>query len=210
MAAMKADTANTGSGRVLFLQGASSAGKSTLAAALQASLPEYWWMLEADDITRMQPTSERSGWWKPTPEERPHPSWNPDLRLEQWLAGYFGCLATIARTGSNVIAVGGWLQTSWLTQLADTLDGIEALCVGVCCPPEELERRELARGDRGLGYSRSQWELVHTHAPYDAAVDTFAQTTEESVRAVKTLLASPPPVPFFARIRAENRDLIEL
>ena len=50
------------SGRVLFLQGLSSAGKSTLAAALQAALPEYWWMLEADDITRMQPTAERSGW----------------------------------------------------------------------------------------------------------------------------------------------------
>jgi len=39
---MKTDT---DSGRVLFLQGLSSAGKSTLAAALQATLPEYWWML---------------------------------------------------------------------------------------------------------------------------------------------------------------------
>ncbi len=162
-------------------------------------------MLEADDITRMQPTAERSGWWEPTPEERPHPSWNADLRLERWLAGYFGCLATIAKTGSNVIAVGGWLQTSWLVQLADTLDGIDALCVGVYCPLEEAERREIARGDRRAGYSRSQYDLVHTHAPYDAAVDTFAQTAAEAINAIEALLSSPPAVPFFARIRAENR-----
>ena len=190
---------------MLFLQGASSAGKSTLAAALQAALPECWWRLEAADLTRMPPTSERSGWWEPTPEERPHPSWNADLRLSRWLSGYFGCLAAIAQTGSNVIAVGGWLHFSWLVQLAETLDGIDALCVGVYCPLKELERREIARGDRRPGYGRSQYDLVHAHAPYDAAVDTFAQTASECVRVVEALLASPPPVPFFARIRAESK-----
>jgi len=153
------------SGRILFLQGASSAGKSTLAHALQVTLDECWWILEADDITRMTPASARTGWWEPASEERPHPSWNPDLRLSRWCAGYFGCLATIAKTGTHVIAVGGWLQTSQLVQLAHTLDGIEALCVGVYCPREELERREIAHGDRPSGYARSQYELVHTHAP---------------------------------------------
>ncbi len=186
------------------MQGASSAGKSTLAAALQAALPEYWWMLEADDITRMQPTAERSGWWEPTLEERPHSSWNTDLRLERWLSGYFGCLAAIADTGSDVIAVGGWLQTSWLVQLANTLDGINALCIGVYCSLEEIERREVVRGDRRPGYGRSQYDLVHAHAPYDAAVDTAVLTTSEAVTVIEVLLASPPPIPFFARIRAEN------
>ena len=90
-------------------------------------------------------------------------------------------------------------------QLADALEGIDALCVGVYCPLEEAERREIARGDRQPGYSRSQFDLVHTHAPYDAAVDTLAQTTAEAISVIEALLASPPPVPFFARIRAENR-----
>lgn len=194
-------------GRVLFLQGPSSAGKSTLARALQRNLDEYWWALEADDITRMQPTSERSQWWEPTPDERPHPSWLLEMRLSRWLAGYFQCLATIAKTGSNVIAVGGWLQTSWLLQLADTLEGIDALCVGVFCPLDELERRELARGDRGPGYARSQYDLVHTHAPYDVHINTSSQTTEEAVKAIKRMLASPPELPFFARIRQLPRSI---
>ena len=193
-----------GDGRVLFLQGASSAGKSTLANALQRDLDEYWWALEADDITRMQPTGERTGWWEPTPEERSHPSWNPELRLSRWLSGYFGCLATVARTGSNVIAVGGWLETSWLLELAATLDGIDALCVGVYCPLDELERRELARGDRRPGYARSQYDLVHAHEPYDARVDTASQTTEEAVAIIKWALTAPPEESFFARIRRLN------
>jgi len=193
-------------GRVLFLQGASSAGKSTLATALQRGLEEYWWALEADDITRMQPTGERTSWWEPTPEERPHPSWGPDVRLSRWLSGYFGCLATVARTGSNVIAVGGWLQTSWLRELAATLDGIDALCVGVYCPLDELERREMARGDRRPGYARSQFDLVHAHAPYDVHVDTGSQSAEQAVESIRTALAAPPDEPFFARIRRLPRD----
>ena len=190
-------------GRILFLQGASSAGKSTLASALQVSLGECWWTLEADDITRMTPTSARNGWWNPTPEERLHPSWDPALRLSRWYAGYFGCLAAIARTGSNVIAVGGWLQTPELAQLAATLDGLDALCIGVHCPLEELERREAARGDRPSGYARSQIDLVHTHAPYDAEVNTATQTTEEAVAVIRAVLTSSPAHPFFARIRAQ-------
>ncbi len=190
-------------GRILFLQGASSAGKSTLANALQISLDECWWILEADDITRMTPTSERNAWWNPAPEERPHPSWNADLRLSRWYAGYFGCLATLAKTGSNVIAVGGWLQTAELVQLADTFDGLDALCVGVYCPLEELERREAARGDRPSGYARSQVERVHTHAPYDAEINTATQSTEEAIGVIRNVLASPPPPRFFARIRAQ-------
>src|SRR5579872_6074953 len=125
-------------GKVMMLHGPSSAGKSTLAKALQKSLDEYWWVLEADDITHMQPVWQPPEWWEPTREERPHPSWDPDLRLARWLAGYWGCIETIAKTGSNVIAVGGWLQTEWLLQLADTLNGIEAYCVGIYCPLEEL------------------------------------------------------------------------
>lgn len=194
-------------GRIVFLQGASSAGKSTLASALQVSLEECWWILEADDITRMWPTSERTGWWDPTPEERPHPSWNYELRLSRWYAGYFGCLATIAKTGSNVIAVGGWLQTPELVQLADMLDSLDALCVGVYCPLEELERREIGRGDRPSGYARSQVELVHTHAPYDAEVNAVTQTTEEAIGVIRSVLASPPARPFFARIRAQYAEV---
>jgi|SRR5579883_393440 len=190
-------------GKVMMLQGASSAGKSTLAKALQTSLEEYWWVLEADDITHMQPVWQPPKWWEPTREERPHPSWDPKVRLARWLDGYWGCLATIAKTGSNVIAVGGWLETSWLVQLAEALEGIDAYCVGVRCPLEELERRERERGDRPSGYARSQFEIVHAHAPFDVEFDITKVSTEEAVSLIEAMLGSPPAEPFFARVRRE-------
>ena len=194
-------------GKVIVLQGPSSAGKSTLAKALQSSLDDYWWALEADDITRMQPIWRPEGaFWNPTIEERPHPSWDHDTRLARWLDGYFGCLATIAKSGSNVIAVGGWLQTSWLVQWADSLIGIDALCIGVYCPLEELERREIHRGDRGIGYARSHYDIVHTHAPYDVAVDSRAMTPEEMAARIRAALQAPPALPFFERIRRERPE----
>jgi len=189
---------------VIVLQGPSSAGKSTLAVALQKGLDEHWWALEADDITRMQATSERTGWWSPAPGERPHPSWDPEARLRQWLAGYFGCIAALAETGSNVLAVGGWLETPWLWDLADALAPVEAYCVGVSAPLEELERREAARGDRPAGYARSHYEKALQDAPFDAQIDTAAQSADACVAAVRGLLAAPPVVPFFARVRAER------
>jgi len=61
------------------------------------------------------------------------------------------------------------------------------------------------RGDRAVGYARSQYDLVHTHAPYDIAVDTTPTTpesTREAVTAIQGMLAAPPESPFFARIRS--------
>ncbi|CAN5384456.1 hypothetical protein BH11ARM2_BH11ARM2_03730 [soil metagenome] len=193
---------HSGFGRVLFLQGPSSVGKSTLAKALQLGLDEYWWVLEADDITGMQPVSARTGWWNPTGEERPHPSWEPEVRLSRWLAGYFQCIATIARTGSNVIAVGGWLEASWLIDLTHALQGIHALCLGVHAPLDELQRREMARGDRELGYALSHYHRVHSHGPYDLDVDTLAQSTDEIVASIRAVLASSPKPTFFERMLA--------
>lgn len=189
-------------GRVIVIQGPSSAGKSTLAIALQKGLDEHWWALEADDITRMQATSERTGWWTPTTDEKSHPSWAPESRLTQWLAGYFGCIAILAKTGSNVIAVGGWLETQWLHDLADALQGIEAFCVGVTSPIEELERRESARGDRSIGYARSHYKKTFQHAPFDALVDTSTMTTDACIATVREMLENSPEPLFFARVRA--------
>lgn len=190
----------------MMLQGASSAGKSTLAVALQRGLDEHWWTLEADHVTDMQATSARTSWWSPTPEERPHPSWEPEARLAQWLKGYWGCLTTIARTGSDVIAVGGWLEAAWLEDFARAMEGIPALCVAVRCPIEELERREAARGDREPGYAASQVARVFAQGPLDVEVDSYAQTLDEMVHTIRAALISPPSPTFLTRIRRGGAD----
>jgi len=159
----------------MLLQGPSSAGKSTLASALQLTLDDYWLQLGADDITAMQPGCQPPVWWDPTPEERPDPSWRPEVRLERWLARYWQCLATIARTGDNVIAAGGWLKTDWMIQAAHAFDGLDALCVGVYCPLEECERREIARGDRGVWATHGPSSTSSSNTPPSTSPSTPSQ-----------------------------------
>ncbi|MBC7805363.1 MAG: AAA family ATPase [Akkermansiaceae bacterium] len=184
------------------MNGPSSAGKSTSCTALQKTLGEYWWHVQMDAFTTMQPT------WimpEPAPGERLHPSWNPDVRLAGFLSGWYQCIRALALSGNNVIADAGFLKVEWLLEQIDALEGIESLYVGVHCPLEEVERRELARGDRQPGYARSQYDLVHKHGPYDVEVDTSILGPDEVALVIKNALAAPPRPSAFARILERHR-----
>ncbi len=193
-------------GRVIVLNGPSSAGKSTLCKALQTTLDEYWWHMEMDTFTMMQPTWRVPEMWNPTPEERPHPSWDADTRLAGFLTGWYQCIRALALAGNNVLADAGFLKREWLHEQADALDGIDALYVGVYCPLDVVERREQARGDRQPGYSRSQYDLVHLHGPYDITVDTSVLGPQEVAEVIKAALGAPPVPSVFERLRARVRS----
>ncbi len=157
-----------------------------------------------DTFTTMQPT------WvmpeEPAPGERPHPSWDHDLCLSRFLTGWYQCIRALALAGNNVIAEGGFLKREWLWEQAQALDSIEALYVGVFCPLDVIEQRELARGDRKPGYSRSQYDVVHRHGPYDVEVDTSVFDPEQVAQAIQAALAAPPHPSAFERIRSERHS----
>ncbi len=75
--------------------------------------------------------------------------------------------------------------------------------MGVKCPLEELERRELARGDRQIGFARMQYERVHRYGEYDYEIDTHDHTPEECAAQLKDLLESGRKGRAFDRIRSD-------
>jgi chloramphenicol 3-O phosphotransferase len=78
----------------------------------------------------------------------------------------------MARSGANLIldqvVLNQRLREDWQTALAD----LEVSYVGVHCSLAELERREVARGDRVIGQARGQFERVHQDMRYDLEVDS--------------------------------------
>lgn len=62
--------------------------------------------------------------------------------------------------------------------------------MGVQCPLEELERRELARGDRHIGLAKSQYALIHSHGEYDLTVNTFDSSTLECTEEILAFINS--------------------
>lgn len=181
-------------GRVIVLNGPSSSGKSTFCKALQALLletrREHWWHVQMDAFAAMLPTLPPPDWAQTDPAD-----------VGRFLSGWYGCLRALALAGNNIIAEAGFLEMAWLLEQIETLDGIEALYVGVFCPLEEVERRERKRGDRAIGYSRGQYDRVHLHGPYDVEVNTSVLGPGEVAEVIAQALEAPPVPAAFVRIR---------
>ena len=77
--------------------------------------------------------------------------------------------------------------------------------VGVKCPVEELERRELARGDRHVGFARWQFERVHRFGACDFEIDTSVNTPGACAETLAGLWRSGLKGEAFARLRRHLR-----
>jgi chloramphenicol 3-O phosphotransferase len=160
-------------GRIIFLNGASSSGKSTIAKALQGIIEEPCIHLCIDDYLG----AFQKGLWDK--EQVVQQRWS------QIVSGFHAAAAAIARAG-NLIIVDDVLEENppWVKSLLDLFDGLEVVFVGVHCPLEELERREKKRGDRRRGMARLQFDQVHSQAIYDVNVDTSVLSPEECASAI--------------------------
>ena len=151
------------SGRIIFLNGASSSGKSTLARGLQASLPESFWHFSIDHLNAADVLPKariKSGEFE----------WQ-GLR-PSFFDGFHRCLAQIAAAGNNLIVDHIVETEAWMRQLLGLLGSLDVFFVGVHCPLQELERRERERGNRRIGEARADYQVVHTFGNYDFEVDS--------------------------------------
>ena len=176
-------------GRVIVLNGTSSAGKTTLARAVQARLADEWWLLLGIDtlITAMP--------WAKFGHADGH-TINDDGSIDTgpgWQQAYDRwrvAVGALVRAGANVILDEVFLggaddQASW----REALDGIEVTWVGVQCDVEVAAAREAARPDeRAANLARFQATVVHEGVEYDAVVDTTSRTPDEAAEDLLTSL----------------------
>ncbi len=167
-----------GRGRVIHLNGASSAGKSTLARRLQPALDEPYLYVSSDLFVA-------AGMLPARREEAGEFAWWPSMR-PRFFDGFHRCLPALASAGNDLIVEEVVEFVAWRARLAQVLDGFDVFLVGVHCDLDELERRERVRGDRRIGEGRAHLEqnAIHTFGPYDVEVDTSAGVTDALVDTV--------------------------
>ena len=159
---------------LIFLNGCTSAGKSSIAKSLQEQLSEPHLLSGIDDAFAMLPTKFHN-----------HPRGfffdrNADnlIRLNfgdyglATLKAHHRSSAAIASSGANLILDEVILTPNLRSDWLHVLEGLDVFWIGVHCDLEELERRELARGDRMRGQARGQFNVVHTDVTYNFEVDT--------------------------------------
>jgi chloramphenicol 3-O phosphotransferase len=177
---------------VILLNGVGSAGKSSIAKALQAIAAEPFLHVAMDAFLDMMParywdhpdgitfeTVQQDG--KPSVVIRSGPV------AERIMRGMRSAISAMAREGSNLI-VDDVLIEDEMAEYAALLADCTFRTVGVFAPLDVLEARERERGDRLIGLARWQYDRVHRGKRYDLEVDTSGATPMECATLVKQRL----------------------
>jgi chloramphenicol 3-O phosphotransferase len=183
---------------VIFLNGCTSAGKSSVARALQARLSGFWLTTGIDHAIAMAPASlhhHHDGFSFDIDE-------SGEVRLNFGPLGW-GLLLAHQRAAAGISAGGAdlildevlvvpGLLDCWLNALA----GQEVWMIGLHCDLPELERREQARGDRRIGQARGQYAKVHAGVHYDLELDTGLTSPQDAAGQIAGWIATRPPMAF--------------
>lgn len=148
-------------GRVILVNGASSAGKSTLCRAVQNVLPAPFlhYSLDLFFFTDVLPRDD-------TGKLRDWPTFRPRI-----VDGFVRSLAAFAEVGVDVIADHIIEDRHGLDRLELALEPFDVFWVGLHAPVDELERRERLRADRDVGDARRDAATVHGFRSYDLDLD---------------------------------------
>lgn len=181
-------------GRVVILNGPSSAGKSTCATefALQMATPWHYLPVDLVHSIRSRPAAMT---------DVPHsdPQWQSVFRSSR--AAYHRMLAALAATGNDVVG-DHVLNEPWrLDDLLHVLDGIPVLLVHLTATDDALRAREIARGDRVIGTAGQQRALVFEHGGCDLSVDTTSKDPVVVAAQVRELVENWPQETAFDRLR---------
>jgi chloramphenicol 3-O phosphotransferase len=185
-----------GLGQIILVNGTSSSGKTTLAKALQAALPDLWLEMGIDRFAHSLP--ERAGGelvWQQLFRYVPIDD-RSDGRFairttplgQRFVSGLHETVAVLAGLGFNVIVDHVILERSWLDEAARLWAPFAVLFVGVRCPLEVVVARERERKDRTLGQAEAHFNVIHEWAGYDVEVDTSKLDPQQAAARVKDVL----------------------
>ncbi|WP_010141305.1 chloramphenicol phosphotransferase CPT family protein [Oceanicola sp. S124] len=167
--------------RVIFLHGASSAGKSTLARALQDALPSPWWHVSIDKL--------RDGGVLPSAR---FASGEFDWKAHRaaFFDGFHRSLGAYLAAGNDLILEHILDTPAWHEDLARIFHRHEVLFVALHCPLEVLEAREAARGDRRRGSAAQDFHSIHKGMIYDLELQSL-DGTELNLSRIQEALKAP-------------------
>lgn len=220
-------------GNIIFLNGTSSAGKSTIAKALQEIMEEPYIHTGIDHFLERVPSRffvHSDGTNPPTAEgwllvfrdgtvqsfvaEAGRPGFTgatlAEIRIgptgHRLLAGMYQGIAALAAAGLDLIVDDVIYDWRVLNAAVDALHTLPVLFVGLHCPREVVARRERERGDRGPGGALAFYDLVHQHGIYDLELDTSEASPAECAARIKAVLHGGLPCGAFARLAQQKED----
>lgn len=168
---------------IIFLNGASSSGKSSLAKILQNKLEKPYLHVGIDKVIGMMP--EKLNDWERYDVSKSGFFWQKSFdkdgnKLMYINSGSYAkkityllkeLTLTILKNGHNVILDEVCLDSSDFKEWKNILSDYNVLYVGLVCDTSILEKREIKRGDRTIGSARAQNRVIHQDKLYNFKLD---------------------------------------
>lgn len=182
--------------QIIYINGPSSSGKTTLVKALQQEFDMPFLHIGIDRVIAMMP--EKLNNWEGGPAPLGF-SWKPSIDetgtvVHEIQAGPFArkmnctlkeLVLTLARMGHRVIVDDVSLGKGEVDEWREALRDFNVLWVGIKAPLNVLEEREKERGNRMHGSARAQHLKVHRDVAYDLEFDTSKDSLETIVKTIK-------------------------
>lgn len=174
--------------RIIVLNGVSTAGKTSIAKAMQRQARGPLLHVQMDSFLGMMPpryANHEDAFLFRSIETDGH----PEIEIVEGpygaalMAGLRASVASLADRGMDVIVDEVFLGDA-AGAYRDALAGHDLKFVGVRIALEAVEARERARGDRLHGLARWQLPRVHERVAYDLEVDTTHDTAEVCARRI--------------------------
>ncbi len=146
-----------GTGRIILLNGTSSAGKSTLAKALRLKLEPQFHYYASDQLAEagFRPLDKDVGYrWR-----------------QEFFDGFHRSIPAFASVGIDLLIEHIVEEQSWADDLKSILAPLDVFWVGVHAPRAELKRREHLRGDRQIGEALYHLK-THSFCSYNIEIDS--------------------------------------
>ncbi|CRX37906.1 chloramphenicol phosphotransferase CPT family protein [Estrella lausannensis] len=181
--------------QIIYINGPSSSGKSTLIKQLQHTLKDPYLHVGIDQLINMMP--EKVNDW--TGGEASHGfSWKAATDIDgkpmQLLQiGPFAkkvsetlkqIVQLMAESGYFIIIDDIAFGKEGVDAWREALRGYQVIYIGIHTPLPVLEERERARGDRMIGSARAQFLSVHRGVSYDLEFDTSKVSVNQIVKSI--------------------------
>lgn len=202
-------------GRIVVLNGTSSAGKTTLANALRQALPGDYEVVGLDQTLRTLPSelfvitadldhAPVDGFLIPLRDgvQLALPGLGPAALVE--LERMYASFAARADAGANLIVDDVLWHPHALAMAIAHFASRDAWFVGVYCPTEVAVEREKQRLDRAAGGAVLFAEAVHRPGVYDMTVDTSNLAPDEAAEQVIAAMAAARGPSAFRRLRSSG------
>lgn len=187
---------------IIFLNGTSSAGKTTLSRALQQAYPTPLLYLGVDLFCGLLPAKYL--WYAEQADQGVaiKKDENGTVRVVSGPIGkhLFETVPHIARTfvdrGHDLIIDEVLDRPEYFEHYQSVLSGHPLYFIKVHASNDMLDQREKDRGDRTIGMARSQAQVVHNHGyEYDFAVNTGTCSPEQCAQQIIAFIEQHPAQP---------------